>query len=66
MPYMYKLAATVIVVEAVASLIKSPKSFRGLIYDLLSLDTDVYEPVFKVGGMKLTNLMCELSEEVKE
>lgn len=63
MSYDQREAATIIVFNAIREAIREPRTFRGLIYDLLGFDLTSYTPLYLAGGMDITNYICEHTED---
>lgn len=58
-PYEVRLACACYVLNKVTSLIEGGGSFHYLIYDLLGFGPDAYIPLFKAGGLTISNLISE-------
>lgn len=60
--YEQKEAAATIIFNAIDSLLDTPRSFRGLIYDVLGFDLESYGILYMAGGMNITNHLGRESE----
>lgn len=55
-PYETKLAIATFVFSAIDKHMKEGGSFRYLIYDRLGFNADAYAPLFRAGGMDISNM----------
>ncbi len=58
-----RLAAAVVIFEALKQQTKEATSFRGLIYNRLGFDESCYQPLYCAGGMDLSNVLGDEAPE---
>lgn len=58
-----RLAETERVFSAICEVIEKGGSFRKLIYDYLDFPPSVYEPLYRAGGMAITNFICDAQDK---
>lgn len=61
-----RLDATCKAFEAIATNLREPGTFRYLIYDRLGFEPKDYEPLYKAGGMEITNAAVEQEERTEK
>lgn len=59
-PYEMRLCITRHVFVAITEVLDYSRSFRALIYNLLGFKPEDYEPLYRAGGMQITNAICDL------
>lgn len=61
-PYDIRLRCTLHLFNAIVDLLDNPRSFRSFIYGSLGFKPQDYVPLYKAGGMAITNGFHDLNE----